>query len=160
MTVMNVHGTETPSIELLNEIARNKPIMKSFATAADGAVAGDELGPVLFLLRENRIRLEAAAAAGFVGAHRSDDDQLLAFDEALSVNRWVATANADGQQLGDFFRDRQKARHRLGRAAAIIRVQPGNDNAFAEIGELGANIHYLIAQEFRFVNSHDFGARR
>src|SRR5258708_31830124 len=126
MPVMNVDGTVTSTIALLNEIARYKPIMKSFATAADGAVAGDELGPVLFLLRENRIRLEAAAAAGFVGAHRSDDDQLLAFDEAVSVNRWVATANADGQQLGDFFRDRQKARHRLERAAALIRSLPSN----------------------------------
>src|SRR5258708_37766616 len=134
--------------------------MKSCYSAADGADAGDEVGNVLFLLRESRIRFEAAVAAGLVGAHRSDDDQLLAFDEALSVNRWVATANADGQQLGDFFRDRQKARHRLERAAAIIRVQPGNDNAFAEIGELGANIHYLIAQELRFVNANDFGARR
>src|SRR6266436_1671287 len=130
------------------------------AAGAGGAVAGDELRAVLFLLGEGGIGLEAAAAAGFVGAHGADNDQLFAFDEALGVNRGVAAADADGQQLGNFFGDGEEARHGFERAAAIVGVQAGDDDAFAEIGELGANIHYFIAEELRFVDADDFRARR
>src|SRR6267378_3745594 len=119
------------------------------STAAGGAVAGDELGAVLFFLGEGGIGLEAAAAAGFVGAHRTDDDQVFAVDEPLRVNRGIAAADADREQLGDFFGDGEEARHGFERAAAIIGVQAGDDDAFAEIRELGANIHYLIAKELR-----------
>ena len=56
----------------------------------------------LFLLRESGIGLEATAAAGFVGAHGADDDQLFAFDQALGVNRGIAAADADREQFGDF----------------------------------------------------------
>src|SRR4029077_19024089 len=106
---------------------------KTISTDTGGAIAGDELRAVFFLLREGGIGLETAAAAGFVGATRSDDDQFFAFDEALSVHRGIAAANADGQYLGDFFGDGQEARHRFERASAVIGVQPGDNNAFAEI---------------------------
>src|SRR6266852_2354272 len=130
------------------------------SASGGGAVACDELRAVLFLLREGGIGFKAAAAAGFVRAHCANDDQLFAFDEALSVDRRVAAAHTDGQQLGDFFGDGEETRHRLERAAAVIGVQAGDDDAFAEIGELGANIHDFIAEELRFVDADDFGTRR
>src|SRR6266853_1768906 len=156
MTAVGVYGkatTLTPGNRLVLGRAE-----KSAATG--GAVAGNELGPVFLLLRECGIGLEAAAAAGFVGAHGANDDQLLAFDEALGVNRGVAAANTNRQQLGDLFGDGEKARHRFERAATVIGVQAGNDDAFAEIGELGANIHYLIAKKLRFVDADYFRAWR
>src|SRR5438552_16149719 len=130
------------------------------STATGGAVAGNELGPVFLLLRECGIGLEAAAAPRFVGAHGANDDQFFAFDKALGVNRGIAAANTNRQELGDFFGDGEEARHWLERTAAIVSVQAGNDDAFAEIGELGANIHYLIAKKLRFVDADYFRAWR
>src|SRR5712664_1561063 len=72
----------------------------------------------------------------------------------------IAAANADGEQLGDFLGDGEEARHGFERAAAVIGVQAGDDHTFAEIRELGANIHYLIAKELRFVDADYFRARR
>ncbi len=138
---------------------RSVQMKMSAAAGGGGAVAGDELRAVLLFLGESGIGLEAAAAAGFVRAHCADDDQLFAFDEALGVNRGIAAADADGQQLGDFFGDGEEAGHGFERAAAVIGVEAGDDDALAEIGELGANIHHLIAKELRFVNADDFGAR-
>src|SRR6267143_521899 len=133
--------------------------VKESATAG-GAVAGDELRTVLLLLGEGGIGFEAAAAAGFVGAHCTDNNQVFAIDEPLGVNRGIAAADADREQFGDFFGDGEEARHGFERAAAIIGIQAGDDDSFAEIRELGANIHYLIAKELRFVDADHFRARR
>src|SRR6266576_2904445 len=130
------------------------------SAAGGGAVAGDELRAVLLLLRESGIGLEAAAAAGFVGAHCADNNQVFAIDKPLRVNRGIAATDADGKQLGDLFGDRKKARHGFERAAAVIGIQAGDDHALAEIRELGANIHDLIAKELRFVNADNFRARQ
>jgi hypothetical protein len=133
---------------------------ESGAAGGGGAVARDELRAVLFFLSEGGIGFEATAAASFVGAHRTDDNEFFAFNQALGVNGGVAATHAYGQQLGDFFGDGQKARHGFEGAAAVIGVQSGDDDALAEIGELGANIHNFIAEELRFVNADDFRARR
>src|SRR6267378_6603071 len=127
---------------------------------AGGAIAGDELRAVFLLLREGGIGLEAAAAAGFVGAHGADDDQLFAFDQALGVNRGIAAADADGEQLGYFLGDGEEARHWFERAAAIIGVEAGDDDAFAEIGELRANVNNFVAEELGFIDADDLRARR
>src|SRR5712692_10043823 len=130
------------------------------SAAGGGAVAGDELRAVLLFLGEGGIGFEAAAAAGFVGAHCADNNQVFAIDKPLRVNRGIAAADADREQLGDFFGDGEEARHRFERTAAVIGVQAGDDHALAEIRELGANIHYLVAEELRFVNADNFRARR
>src|SRR2546429_7427361 len=130
------------------------------SAAGGGAVAGDELRAVLLLLRESGIGLEAAAAAGFVGAHCADNNQVFAIDKPLRVNRGIAATDADGKQLGDLFSDRKKARHGFERAAAVIGIQAGDDHAFAEVGQLGADIHHLIAKELRFVDTDNFRARQ
>jgi hypothetical protein len=44
-------------------------------------------------------------------------------------------------------------------AATVIRVQTGDDNALAEIGEFGANIYHLVAKELSFVDADDFRSR-
>src|SRR5260370_19685377 len=138
MTVMTVPGKAMtsgrwPSKELAS-------VQMKESAGGGGTVAGNELRAVLLFLRESGIGLEAAAAAGFVGAHGANDDQLFAVDKALGVNRGVAAADADREQLGDFFGDGEEARHRFEGAAAIIGVQAGDDDAFAAIRELGANI--------------------
>src|SRR5258705_2595237 len=92
----------------------------SVAASGGGAVAGDELRAVLFFLREGGIGFEAAAAAGFVGAHGADDDELFALNEALGVNGGDAATDTDGKGLGDFFRDGEEDRARVAGAG------PGN----------------------------------
>src|SRR5215469_3540062 len=125
-----------------------------------GAVTPDELRAILLFHRERGVRLEAAAAACFISSHGPDDDQLVAFHQALSVNGRIATANADGQQFGNFLSNGQQTRHGLERAAAVIGVQAGDDDALTKIGEPGANIDHFLDKKLRFIDAHDFRARR
>src|SRR6202521_4831983 len=106
-----------------------------------GAIAVDELRAVLLFLREGGIGLEAAATAGFVSAHRANDDELFAFDQALRVEGGVAAAHEDGEQLGDLFGDSQQAGHRFERTAAVNRVEARDNDALAEGRQLRTNIH-------------------
>src|SRR6266446_3100483 len=139
---------------------RREPIEASVAANGGGAVAGDELGAILFFLREGGIGFEAAAAAGFVSAHRADNNQLFTLDQALGVNGRIAAAHTDGKQLGDFFGDSEEARHRFEGAAAVIGVQARDDDALAEIGQLFVYNHPSATEKLRFVDADNFGARR
>jgi hypothetical protein len=70
---MAVHG----KIIISSPVDRRRTALIRYVkmSAAGGdAVAVDELWAVLFLVGESGIGLEAAAAAGFVGAHCADDD--------------------------------------------------------------------------------------
>src|SRR5216683_2794596 len=124
-----------------------------------GNAITDQERMVFFFLGLLGIGFEAAAAAGFVHAGGADDDQLFTLEEALGVHRGIAAAHANGEQLSDFFGDGEKAGHRLEGAAAIISVEAGDDDALAEISELGADVHDFVAEELRFVDADDFGAR-
>src|SRR5262245_37358745 len=106
-----------------------------------------------FCSRVSWIRFEAAATAGFVRTTSSDHDQFVAFDQALGVYGGISAADTDGQQLSDFLRDGQKARHRFERPALVVRVESGDDDTLAQISQLGAHIHDFIAEKLRFVNS-------
>src|SRR5229473_384393 len=123
-----------------------------------GSAITDHERDFFFFAGHLGIGLEAAAAAGFVHAGGADDDELFAVEKTLRVHRGIAAAHADGQQLGDFFGDGEKAGHGLEGAAAIIGVEASHDDAFAEISELGADVHDLVAEELRFVDADDFGA--
>src|SRR5207247_11397808 len=105
------------------------------------------LRAILHCNSEGRIGLEAAAAARLISTHGADNDQFFAFDEALSVNGGIAAADTDGQELGNFFSDGQEARHGFERAAAVVGVEAGNDDALAKVGELGADVDDFVAKE-------------
>src|SRR2546429_9066238 len=107
--------------------ARNRRLR--LAASRGGAVTGDELRAVGLFHSERGVGLKAAAAAGFISSHSADDDELLAFHQALGVNGGIATANADGQQFGDFFFDSQETGDGVGRAPAIVGGQTGGDEA-------------------------------
>src|SRR5207244_10722078 len=83
--------------------ARNRRLR--LAASRGGAVTGDELRAVGLFHSERGVGLKAAAAAGFISSHSADDDELLAFHQALGVNGGIATTNADGQQVGACFSD-------------------------------------------------------
>src|SRR5258708_5043562 len=160
MSVMAVHGTAIISAPRTSKEPPSVEMQVSATAGGGGAVAVDELRAVLFFLREGRVGLEASATAGFVCSYRTNDDQLFTFDEALSVDGGIAAADADREQLGDLFGDGKEARHGFERAAAIIGVQASDDHALAEVGQLGADIHHLVAKELRFVDADNFRARR
>src|SRR5277367_403307 len=106
------------------------------------------------------MRLEASAAARFIHIARANDDQLFGRHQALRVHGRIGAAHTDRQQLHDFFRHGEQARHRFERAAHEIRVQAGDDHALAHVCQFHAAFHHRFAQELRFVNAHHFGARR
>src|SRR5260370_36428823 len=76
---------------------QDQEVRASVAADRGRAVACDELRPVLFILCEGGVRLEAAAAAGFVRAGGTHHNELFAFDKALRINRRVAAAHANGE---------------------------------------------------------------
>src|SRR5439155_2349698 len=106
-----------------------------------------------------RVGFETAAAASFVDAATADNDEFFAFHQALRVNGGIAATDADGEELGDFFGDGEEAGHRFERAAAIIGVEPGDNDTLAEISELTADLDDAFAEKLRFVDADDFGAR-
>jgi hypothetical protein len=75
------------------------------------------------------------------------------------VHRGISAADANSQQLGDFFGDGQQTRHWLEGASHEIGVEARDDHSLAEIGHFGANIEQAFAEELAFVDAHDFGAR-
>src|SRR5260370_2029783 len=88
------------------------------------------------------------------------NNEVLATDKPLRGKRGIAALPAERQKVCDFVNDGEETWHGFKRAAAIIGIQTSDDHAFAEIRELGANIHYLIAKELRFVDADDLRARR
>src|SRR5256886_17591025 len=60
------------------------------AASRGGAVTGDELRAVGLFHSERGVGLKAAAAAGFISSHSADDDELLAFHQALGGNGGMA----------------------------------------------------------------------
>src|SRR5215467_6630472 len=115
------------------------------AAGGSSAITRDELWAVFLFHGERRIRFETAAAARFIRAGRTDNDQFLAFDQTLRMNRGISAANANRKQLGNLLRDGQKPRHGFEGPAAIVRVQAGNDDPLAKISKPGANIDDFIA---------------
>src|SRR5271156_4357956 len=76
------------------------------------------------------------------------------------MHRGVAAAHANRQQLHNFFRHRQQARHRFERPAHEVSVQASDYHALPHVREFHAALDHRFAQELRFVNAHHFSARR
>src|SRR6266478_8704676 len=95
MTAMIVHGKTMAQARVDKRKTGLSSDKKSAAAGRGGAVAGDELRAVLLFLGKGGIGFEAAAAAGFVGAHCADNDELFTFNEPLGVNCGVAAADAN-----------------------------------------------------------------
>src|SRR5579884_2384207 len=119
----------------------------------------DQVRTIFLLVCQGRIRLKAAPATRFIRARRAHDDQFLAFHQPLRVHRRIAAAHADGKQFGDLLGDSEQSRHRLKRPPAVIRVQPGDNHALAQIGQLRANVNDFVAQELRFIDPDNLGSR-
>src|SRR6266852_2799212 len=128
------------------------------ACSPSGTVSYHEQRAIFFLMGKSGVGLEAAAAAGFVHAGGTDDDQLFAFDKTLRMHRGIAAAHANGQQLDDLFRDGQQARHRLEGTPAVIRVETRDDDTLAEVGKLRAHIDDFVPKELRFIDAYYFRA--
>src|SRR5215469_18768068 len=141
----------------------------SFWLAARGwrlglAAPGCGVGGVLllffldFLLGQER--LEAAAATRLVHSSRAHHDKLVRRHETLRVHRRIPAAHADGEQLRDFFRYGEEARYGLEGAPHEVGVEPCDNHALAQVGELRARVDHGVAEKLRFVDSDDFRARR
>src|ERR1700723_1115558 len=123
----NVHGSLAPC-----------------TACGDRSVSNHELRPCVFLvLGESRVGFKAAAAPRFIHSAGAHDDQLFAFHKSLRVHSRIATAHANGEQLGNFFSNSEKPWHGFERTAAIVGVESGYDDALSEIGEFGAYVHDL-----------------
>src|SRR5262245_55831481 len=101
------------------------------------------------------IRIEAHAATSFVGALRSEQDAVTAWDEALRVIGWIAAHHTDRQCLGDVFRDGEELGHRFERLAEVILIESRHDDALPAIGQFVDHGWQLLIEELSFVDADD-----
>src|SRR5690606_7044020 len=98
------------------------------------------------------------ATARFVNFGRADEDDRVVVARGLAVNQslgaagWLAADDADRMEFGHFFRPAHEFRHGAKRFAAKIRVQPGDDDANASVGQLVGDIDDGRVEELRFIN--------
>ena len=99
--------------------------------------------------------LEVGAAAGFVEAGGTDDDELLALAEALGVDGGRAADHADGGEFGDFVgeshEDGDGAEGLVGEGG----VEAGEDDALAEVNEFHSEAGDAGVEELGFVEADD-----
>jgi hypothetical protein len=99
--------------------------------------------------------LEVGAAAGFVEAGGTDDDEFLALAETLGVDGWCTADHADGGELGDFVgeghEDRDWAEGFVGEGG----VEAGQDDALAEVDEFHGEMADAGVEELNFVKADD-----
>jgi hypothetical protein len=69
----------------------------------------------------------------------------------------VAADDADREGLRDVFGNGQQLRHRLERAAQIILIQTGHDDALAVVRQGIAGGRQVLVEELPFVDPDDFG---
>ena len=79
------------------------------------------------------------------------------------TRRWVclaglAASHADGQRLGDRFRDRQQVGYGCERTAHVVRVEAGDDDAFARVRQLVRDVDEPRSEEVRFIDADYFRA--
>src|SRR5262249_17435854 len=92
----------------------------------------------------------------FVDSLRADDDELLAFDQALRVVGGSAAANADGEGLGHILRDGHEPRDRTEGSPSIVFVQSGDYDAHSLTCQPLASRDDPVIEELRFVDADDF----
>src|SRR5258706_8385736 len=98
---------------------------------------------------------EVGSAAGFVAACCSDDYELLALAEALSVDGGGAADHADGGEFGDLVGEG----HEVGDWAEGLvgegGVEAGEDDALAEVNEFHGEMGEVVVEELDFVEADD-----
>src|SRR5258708_6306745 len=100
-------------------------------------------------------QVEAAPAARLVDLGAAHDDAAATLHLAVRAIGRCAAHDADGERLGDVFRDREQLRHGLERAAEVVLVEAGDDDALSHTREPLAHLHQPGAEELAFVDADD-----
>ena len=103
------------------------------------------------------VGFEVCAAAGFVEAGGSDDDEFLALAEALSVDGGLAADHADGGEFGDFVGEGHEVGNGPEGFVGEGGVEAGEDDTFAEVDEFEGERDDVGVEELNFVDTDDIG---
>jgi len=99
--------------------------------------------------------LEVGAAASFVYARCTYEDQLLTLTQALGVDGWSAADHADCRELGDLVGDG----HERGDWAEGLCVEGGveasDEDTLAEVNELDREGNDVGVEELGFIDADD-----
>ena len=101
------------------------------------------------------VRLEMGAAAGFVEAGCSYDDEFLALAESLGMDGGLAAGHADGGEFGDLVGERHEVRDGAERFVGKGGVEAGEDDALAEVDELKGELDDVVVEELDLVDADD-----
>jgi hypothetical protein len=99
--------------------------------------------------------VEVNAAAGFVEACCSDDDEFLGLAETLGVDGGLSADHADGRELGDLVGES----HKVGNGAEGLvgegGVEAGENDALAEMDEFERERDDVAIEELHLVDAND-----
>jgi hypothetical protein len=98
--------------------------------------------------------LEVRAAAGFVEAGGSYDDELLALAEALGVDGGGAAGHADGGEFTDFVGESHEDGDGAEGFVCEGGVETGQDDSLAEVNELHGQAGDAGVEELGFVEAY------
>jgi hypothetical protein len=98
---------------------------------------------------------EVGAAAGFVEAGGSDDDEFLRMAEALGVDCGLATDHADSGELGDFVGEGHEDGDRAEGLVGEGGVEAGEDDTLAQVNEFHGEVGDAGVEELGFVEADD-----
>src|SRR5260370_10981642 len=101
------------------------------------------------------VGMEVGAAAGFVEAGGSHDDQLLALAEALGVDGGGSAGHADGGELGDLVGQSHEARDGTEGLVGEGGVEAGENDSLAEVNQLEGERNDGSVEELDFVQAND-----
>jgi hypothetical protein len=104
-----------------------------------------------------QMRREVRAAAGFVEAGSSYNDELLRLAEALGVDGGLAADHADGGELGDLVGQRHEGGDGAEGLVGKGGVEAGHEDALAEGDELERERDDLGREELDLVDADDVG---
>ena len=100
--------------------------------------------------------MEVLAAAGFVEAGCSDDDELLALAEALGVDGGAPQIMQTAESLVTSSESAISAGNRTEGLVGEGGVEAGEDDALAEVDELEGERDEAVVEELNLVDTDDF----
>ena len=105
-------------------------------------------------------RFEAVAASGLIRAFSADDDAFVRIGRTLRAVSRIAADHAYGKRLRDVFGNGHQCGHRFERLSPVILVEARNNDAFAAVGKLFADVDKVGAEELSLIDANDLRVGR
>src|SRR5690242_17441850 len=102
-----------------------------------------------------QIRVEMFTATGFISLTGTNQNVILSSNQALSSGCRGAAGSTNGILLPNDFGLTHEVGNGAEGTASPIRIEPGNDHAFARIGESFRDGNQILTKELTFIDGNN-----